>query len=408
MGVEHTRSYDAATLAPAMRFPHLHTRLAAYYFFYYATVGAFMPYWGPYLAARGFSATEIGIAFALSGLSRATMPFLWGWLGDHSGRHIRLVRFTSSISLLLFLTIPFAEGIAAITGAMLAYNLFWQALLSQFETASLAHLQRSGGDYARVRLWGSVGFVVAVLGLAPLLAWWGILSLPWLVGVLFAGMAAASFAVPEIHAQASPANAPAPDLLQVLKRPEVIGLLLGCLCSQMSFAPYYNFFTLFLERHGHPRSLAGMLWAVAVVAEIGLFFCMRRVIERIGIRRLMLAALATTVLRWLLTVWLADHLGALLVVQLSHAISFGAYHACAMHCIFRMFPGRLQGRGQALYNASAYGIGGALGSIGAGAIWDHVRPEASFLAGAIVAAIGTWLMWRYLPEPSAQTAGVSA
>ena len=391
-----------------MRLLHLHTRLAAYYFFYYATVGAFMPYWAPYLAARGFSATQIGIAFALSGVSRATMPFLWGWLGDHSGRHIGLVRLTSSTSLLLFLTIPFVRGFLPITLAMLAYNLFWQALLSQFETVSLAHLQRSGGDYARVRLWGSVGFVVAVLGLAPLLTTFGILALPWLVGVLFAGMAAASFAVPETHAPANTSTASAPDLMQVVRRPEVIGLLLACLCSQMSFAPYYNFFTLFLERHGHPRSVAGMLWAVAVVAEIGLFFYMRRVIARIGIRRLMLAALATTVLRWLLTVWLADNLGALVLVQMTHALSFGAYHACAMHCIFRLFPGRLQGRGQALYNASAYGIGGALGSIGAGAVWDHVRPEASFLAAAIVAAIGTWLVWRHLPEASTQTAGVSA
>lgn len=376
----------------------LHARLGGYYFFYYATVGAFMPYWSPYLEARGFTATEIGIAYAFAGISRATMPFLWGWLGDHSGRRIHLVRITSVASLALFLLIPFVDGVWAITAAMLAYNLFWQALLSQFETVSMVHLAKTGGDYSRVRLWGSVGFVVSVLSLGPLLDLWGILPLPWLVGVLFAGMAASSYLVPETAAVPHDPAVPLARIGSVIKRPEVIALLIACLCSQMSFAPYYNFFTLFLERHGHARSLAGALWAIAVVAEIVLFVYMSRLIARFGARQLLIAALAATVLRWLLTVALADSFAALVVIQMSHALTFGAYHACAMHYVFRLFPVRLQGRGQAIYNASAYGIGGSLGSLGAGAIWDHVRPEATFLIAALIALIGTWIVWKKVPN----------
>lgn len=376
----------------------LHARLGGYYFFYYATVGAFMPYWSPYLEARGFTATQIGIAYAFSGISRATMPFLWGWLGDHSGRRIHLVRITSVASLALFLLIPFVDGVWAITAAMLAYNLFWQALLSQFETVSMVHLARTGGDYSRVRLWGSVGFVVSVLSLGPLLDLWGILPLPWLVGVLFAGMAASSYLVPETTVVPHDPDVPLARIGAVVKRPEVIALLVACLCSQMSFAPYYNFFTLFLERHGHARSLSGILWAIAVVAEIGLFFYMSRIMAKVGAKNLLLVAMAATVLRWLLTVALADSFAALVVIQMSHALTFGAYHACAMHYVFRLFPVRLQGRGQALYNASAYGIGGSLGSLGAGAIWDHVRPEATFLIAALIALIGTWVVWKKVPN----------
>ncbi|MDO9451903.1 MAG: MFS transporter [Stagnimonas sp.] len=376
----------------------LHARLGGYYFFYYATVGAFMPYWSPYLEARGFTATQIGIAYAFAGISRATMPFLWGWLGDHSGRRIHLVRITSVASLALFLLIPFVDGVWAITAAMLAYNLFWQALLSQFETVSMVHLAKTGGDYSRVRLWGSVGFVVSVLSLGPLLDLWGILPLPWLVGVLFAGMAASSYLVPETVSPPHDPAVPMAGIGSVIKRPEVIALFIACLCSQMSFAPYYNFFTLFLERHGHPRSLSGILWAIAVIAEIVLFFYMSRVIAKVGAKRLLLAALGTTVLRWLLTVALADSFTALIFIQMSHALTFGAYHACAMHYVFTLFPVRLQGRGQAIYNASAYGVGGSLGSLGAGAIWDHVRPEATFLIAAIIALIGTWIVWKKVPN----------
>ena len=376
----------------------LHARLSGYYFFYYATVGAFMPYWSPYLEARGFTATQIGIAYAFAGISRATMPFLWGWLGDHSGQRIRLVRQTSVASLLLFLLIPFVDGVWAITLAMLAYNLFWKALLSQFETVSMVHLQGTGGDYSRVRLWGSVGFVLSVLSLGPLLDLLGILPLPWLVGVLFAGMAVSSYLVPETVTAPHDPGVPMERIGGVARRPEVIALFVACLCSQMSFAPYYNFFTLFLERHGHARSVAGVLWATAVVAEIVLFLYMSRILQRFGARQLLLAALATTVLRWLATVALADSFAALLLIQTSHALTFGAYHACAMHYVFRLFPARLQGRGQALYNASAYGIGGSLGSLGAGAVWDHIRPEATFLIAAVIALAGTWIVWRKVPD----------
>ncbi|MES2684851.1 MAG: MFS transporter [Pseudomonadota bacterium] len=376
----------------------LHARLGGYYFFYYATVGAFMPYWSPYLEARGFSATQIGIAYAMAGISRALMPFLWGWMGDHTGRRIHLVRAASTVSLALFLVIPFVEGVWAITAAMLAYNLFWQALLSQFETVSMVHLDQSGGDYSRVRLWGSVGFVLSVLSLGPLLDLWGILPLPWLVAALWVGMVVASFRVPETPQVPHDPKLPLARIGEVARRPEVIALFAACLCSQMSFAPYYNFFTLFLERHGHPRSLSGVLWAVAVVAEIVLFIYMSRIIARVGARNLLLAAMVTTVLRWLLTVALADSFAALVVIQMSHALTFGAYHACAMHYVFRLFPARLQGRGQAIYNASAYGIGGSIGSVGAGAIWDHVRPEATFLVAALIALIGAWIVWKKVPN----------
>ena len=144
--------------------------------------------------------------------------------------------------------------------------------------------------------------------------------------------------------------------------------------------------------------MAGVLWATAVVAEIVLFLYMSRILQRFGARQLLLAALATTVLRWLATVALADSFAALLLIQTSHALTFGAYHACAMHYVFRLFPARLQGRGQALYNASAYGIGGSLGSLGAGAVWDHIRPEATFLIAAVIALAGTWIVWRKVPD----------
>lgn len=375
----------------------LSTRLGSFYFFYYATVGAFMPYWSPYLVARGFTPVQIGIAYALMGLMRVIVPVLWGWYADHHGGRIGLIRIAALASLILFLIIPFMPTVFWVGAVMLSYTLFWHALLPQFEGVALSHLSAQGGDYSRVRIWGSVGFIVSVLGLGVLLDITGILWLPWLVGALWFGMAVSTWTVPE--PPATPHNAAQPaSIWTALKNPVALTLLFACFCSQLSFAPYYNFFSLFLERHDYARSYAGLLWALGVVAEIGMFIIAARVISSWGARKVMLIALAATVLRWSATAGAVDSLAVLLLAQLSHALSFGAYHAVAMHYVQRLFPGALQGRGQAAYNAVAYGAGGSIGSIASGYLWEGLSPEAVFYSAALVAAFGFWVAYRKLPN----------
>ena len=378
----------------------LHARLAGFYFFYYATVGAFMPYWSPYLEARGFTAAQMGVAYALMGVTRSIMPIAWGWWTDVTGRRISTVRSAVIVSLILFLGIPFAESILMIGALMVAYSLFWHALLSQFEVIAMNHLSQGGGDYSRVRLWGSVGFVVAVLGLGPILDSTGMLPLPWLVGALFAAMAVSSWLVPEAP-QTQAATTESPSILMVLRRPEVLALLAACTLSQLSFAPYYNFFTLFLEKHHYTRGMAGFLWALAVLAEIGLFLVMGRVIAFWGARRLLMIVLVATAVRWTLTPLLVDSLPLLILLQLSHALTFGAYHSVAMYYVQKLFPGSLQGRGQAFYNAAAYGVGGVIGSLGSGYLWQHASPEATFYAAAGAALLGGVIAWRGIKETTA-------
>ncbi|HVT34677.1 MAG TPA: MFS transporter, partial [Nevskiaceae bacterium] len=254
--------------------------MAGFYFFYYATVGAFMPFWSPYLAARGFSAAQMGVAFALMGMMRTFVPIAWGTLADRSGRRVRLIRIASVLSLVTFMGIPFVHGVFWVGALMLAYTVFWHALLPQFEAVALTHLGLSGGDYARVRLWGSVGFIVSVLGLGYALDITGIIALPWLVGGAWLAMAASTFRVPDAPVMHH-ADAPQGSIREVLRRPEVLALLAVCLASQLSFAPYYNFFTLFLERHGYTRGQAGFLWALGVIAEIGMFANMRKLIPQV-------------------------------------------------------------------------------------------------------------------------------
>src|SRR5262249_3715035 len=118
----------------------LHARLSGFYFFYYATVGAFMPYWSPYLETRGFSAAQMGVAYSLMGLTRSIMPVVWGWWADVSGRRLVLIRASALLSLALFACIPFSPTAFGVAFFMTAYSIFWHAVLSQFEVVALIHL----------------------------------------------------------------------------------------------------------------------------------------------------------------------------------------------------------------------------------------------------------------------------
>jgi PPP family 3-phenylpropionic acid transporter len=382
-------------------------RLAAFYFCYYGTVGAFMAYWTPYLLARGLSAAEVGIAFGLMGVSRATVPVLWGWWADRRGERMGMIRIAALASLLVFATIPLVDSVPAVMALMLCYTLFWNALLPQFEVVVLNHLRDGGGEYSRVRLWGSVGFVGAVLTVGPLLDRVGIAWEPWLVAVLFAGMALAAWAVPDHRAVplavgTAPAG-PLPSMLAMLRRPAVQALLLVGFFSQLSYAPYNNFFTVFLERHHYSRGAAGQLWSLAVVAEIVFFVFATRLLSAVGARRMMIAALVTTVLRWLLIGFGVDSLGLLIFAQLLHASSFACYHLVAMHYVQTLFPLGLHGRAQAVYNSAAYGLGGSIGSVCAGYLWDAASPEWLFTLAALVAMAGSVIAWKRLPADRAAT-----
>lgn len=381
----------------------VHARLSAFYFFFYAQLGAMLPYWALWLRDRGYGAEQIGGVFAVLGLSRLFVPVLWGWFADRSGRRLQIIRATTAAALLCFALFPATDGYAALLALTAVFALFWHAAMPQFEVVTLDHLRRTGQDYSRIRLWGSVGFVASVTGIGFLLDRVDIAWLPWLGVCLIAGMLGAGLATREIVHDAE-VDDPALSLWRVLRRPSVVGLLLICFLSQFSFAPYYGFFSLFLDQHGYGRGQTGLLWALGVVAEIWVFLYTGRLFARFGVRRVMMFAMACTALRWFGLPVFVDNVAVLVLLQVLHFASFGLYHASAIACIQREFPGRLHGRGQALYSAVSFGAGGAIGSYAAGALWDGAGPDLVFalagIAGAAGLVVAAWLLRRDAPVPA--------
>jgi MFS transporter, PPP family, 3-phenylpropionic acid transporter len=371
-------------------------RLSSFYFFYFAVLGALVPFWGPYLRSLGFGASEIGELMAILLGTKLVAPYIWGWIGDHSGRRMPVIRLASLLAAISFGGVLAGDSYLWLAAVMLLFSFFWNAALPQFEAITLNHLGSRVSRYGRIRLWGSVGFIAAVLLLGPALEQYGYRLLPWVVWGLLLALWIGTLLVPE-RRDTRPSHGGG-SVLAVLRRPEVIALFIACFLAKASHGPYYGFFTIYLEDAGYGGTAIGALWALGVIAEIGVFLLMPRLLPWAGPRTLMLAALLLTTVRWLLIAGFVDKIPLLITAQLLHMASFGLYHAVAVHFIHRFFTGPVQGRGQALYSSLSFGAGGAVGSLASGYLWEDLGASAVFMIAASAAAAASLVAWWGLPK----------
>ncbi|UTW08299.1 MFS transporter [Pseudomonas benzenivorans] len=359
-------------------------RLSGFYFCYFSLLGATAPFLALYFDHLGFSAARIGELVAIPMLMRCIAPNLWGWLGDYSGRRLAIVRFGAVCTLLCFAGIFISQSYAWLALIMAAHAFFWHAVLPQFEVITLAHLRERATRYSEIRLWGSIGFIVAVVGLGKLFESVSLDAFPWALVLIMAGIVVSSCWVPNAEPQMRPSDPALGGFLKQLRRPGILAFYCSVGLMQLSSGPYYTFLTLHLEALGYARGLIGQLWALGVVAEIVLFLFMARLLARYSLRTVLLASFLITALRWLLLGTLADHLAVLLFAQLMHAATFGSFHAAAIHFVQRSFADRQQGQGQALY-ATLAGIGGALGALYSGYSWNSLGPAWTFAIASLAA-----------------------
>ena len=178
-------------------------------------------------------------------------------------------------------------------------------------------------------------------------------------------------------------------------QPRVLALFGACFLMSVAHGPYYTFFSIYLVEHGYAKSAVGGLWAIGVICEIGVFFLMPWLVQRFGFARILIGSLALAVLRFLLIGWGVDFLLLLLLAQVLHAATFGAYHAASLGLVHEFFQGRHQSRGQALFGSLTYGAGNMLGGLASGPIWQHWGATVLYSCSAGVALLGLLLMvWK--------------
>ena len=372
------------------------TRLAVFYFCYYAIVGAFMPYWNLYLEAQKFNHFEIGLLSTIAVITRFFAPFVWGWLSDYTGKRMLWIRIATCVEAMIWISIFCVdkkfEQIAII---MMIFSFFQNAILAQFEGVTLFWLGEQRQQlYGKIRQWGSVGFIVGVIALGLLLEVMPIENLPLMLLVISCLAFLWSFSIQEPKG-APQAQKKLQSILPILKQPAVYSFFIIEFILLFSHAPFYSFYSNYLHQFGFSPIQISVLWSVGVIAEIIMFACAHHLFKKFGWQSLISACLVLTAIRWILVGIFPDHFILQFMSQMIHAFSFGLFHLIAMRVIFKYFSQEQQGRGQALYS-TMWGLGVASGSVLAGYYWHILGGEWIFIVAGIVTLLGL-LFIRKIP-----------
>lgn len=380
------------------RFPYW--RLSSFYFTYYLFVGAFVPYWGLYLKSVNFSAVEIGILLSLFQVSRIFSPSFWGWLADKTNRRVAWIKLTALLGLLGYIGVFFGTSFVWLFFVMAALSIFTSSTLPLAEAVTMAHVEPANQPYSRIRVWGSIGFIVAVLGLGVLLDYTEIDSLLWCLLIIQASLLLLSFKIPEPHVP--PHHTDHLPVWKIVTRPEVLSLLIGCCLMVSAHSVYYSFFSIFLEERGYSKTLIGILWSVGVVCEILMFAMMPKLMTRFSLKQILLMSLLLAVLRFSMIGFASSSLWMLLIAQTMHAATFGSFHVASVAIVNQYFRGRHQAKGQAIYSSVGYGLGGTIGGISGGYALQYLGGETTFMLTALYPLMGLIVVAIWLKNSHAK------
>ena len=220
-----------------MIFPH--GRLAVWYFWYFAFIGAFLPYFALYLQSIGLSAGRIAVLMSLGQLMRLLSPLLWSWLADRGGRRVRLVIGSTAAALASFCVVFLTDDFVGLLVGLAVLHFFWSASLPLVEALTLGHLAAHPERYGRIRLWGSVGFILAVMGVGLLLDAAPISSQLWVSWALLLGTLLSGLTLREVKGHADLVAGP---IVAVLRQRKVVFLLAAGLLMTAAHGTLYVFY----------------------------------------------------------------------------------------------------------------------------------------------------------------------
>ena len=362
------------------------------WFFYFAAMGAYSLYAPLWFDRLGLSALAIGAIASLQSWTRVFAPYGWAWAADHGNRPQQLLQLAGALSaissLALALTGHFGMGAVSLCVALLFVA---NGAVMPLTEASLAHhlnmgSGQGGAQYGRTRVWGTVGFMLSVTVFGFVLQPLGLGAWPWLVFVMWLLLAVALWQLPATG-DGPHVELPAAGALQVLRRAEVAWFFTSVFLVVLAHTSIYAFFSLFMASHGAQKPLIGLLWTVGLVVEVGFFWYQGHWVQRLSPHGWLLLAGGMAALRFALMAVSEGHVAVLVVAQLTHAVTFAAQHAACVALVTRYFPGRLRGRGQALYSTIGYGASGVVGGVAGGAIIERWGFAALFWGASAVALL---------------------
>ena len=378
--------------------PVLRWAFGSFFFLYFAYVGLVSPYASLFFVDRGFSVIEIAVLMSMLQITRIVGPFSWGWLSDYLSNRIGIIRVCACLAALVFLCIFYLQDYIGFFIWMFVLHTILSSQMPLGETATIHALYKDNSfdkRYGRLRLWGSIGFIAMVLFAGELFQRKGIELYPYVGTVIFFSLAAITFGLHEPKMERR--KMVRGELFAVLINPDVRWFLVSGFFMIFAHASLYVFYSLYLANLGYDKFQIGLFWALGVAAEVLFFYFQNKVLSRIDSEIVLQGAFGIGVVRFILIAFFPTTI-VLMLAQLMHAGTFAAHHSAATKLLQRWFTGPLQARGQAIMATVSYGLGGTIGGLCAGWIWDLFQPRDVFVMSALACGIAGMAIQKLRPR----------
>jgi PPP family 3-phenylpropionic acid transporter len=372
---------------------------------YFAHIGFFNPYLPLWLKDMGYGIFAISVFTSIQAATRLFAPYGWGWLSDHTGERVKLLRYGATVALIcsLGLWFDFSSEFGYVgLGAVLLIMFTHTSGMMPMSEAAMAHLVSQGGSfdaklYGRVRLFGSLGFLVTVLLAGIWFEQFGMKHFPAWTALTLLAVVISVWLLPNLKESVA-AHEEKVSVLPILKQAPVQWFFAALFFHVLSHIGIYVFFSLYLDSLGYSKATIGILWAVSVVVEIFWFYHQSRWLPKFSLSAWMIICSAIMALRMGITASSASVLVVLVFAQMMHACTFATHHTVCITMLSHHFPGRLRGRGQALFTVLGYGFSGVLGGILGGIISTKYGIASVFIActaTSLIAVFCAYKVWKH-------------
>ncbi|MFZ1955764.1 MAG: MFS transporter [Desulfobacterales bacterium] len=359
------------------------------YFLYFGVLGIYLPYFNLYCYHLGFNGVQIGALSAVRSVVMVIFSLAWGLLADRYQRRWTIYILCSAGGTLIWTFFLFTADFWLMLMITVAYVAFYAPIISFLEAFTMDQLAHRKETYGTVRVWGSIGFILVVIGLGRAIDLFPIRLTVVLIlaGSLF--QAAGALLMP--GSTSGPPPFRPPSFGSLLNRRVILFLSSGFLML-VSHGAYYGFFSIHLENLGYSRTFIGLAWAVASLAEILIMVKSEVIFKRYALEKVLVFSFAVATIRWVV-LYFARAPVLILSAQALHAVTYGTFHIASILCIDRLAPKQAKTVGQAVNNAVQYGLGLMAGFFLNGFLYERIGSAALFMMSAGIAVAGGALFW---------------
>jgi MFS transporter, PPP family, 3-phenylpropionic acid transporter len=357
-----------------------HAILGAQYFLYFGVMGMHLPFFNLYLYELGFSGWQIGTLSASRSVVLILFSIFWSILADRFQARRRIYILCNLLSAALWAFFLLTTDFWWMLIITLLHGMFYAPLIAFLEAFAMDVLGRDKKRYGRMRAWGSAAFIIVVLSLGRTIDIHGVKII---LSLILAGSWVQVLVSLGFPKSAPRGHGPTGDW-RALLTPRVIIFLLCAFLMLMSHGAYYTFFSIHLSTLGYGSLFIGISWAAAVGAEICAMFYSERIFKRFRYETVLIFSFAAAVLRWS-GLWAAESAYLILILQATHAITYGAFHMASILYIDALAPTKAKTLGQAANNAVTYGLGLMAGFFLSGAVFHKIGAQGLFAISAGIA-----------------------